>query len=150
MLRVNTKRDSQINGKPEDPYFNKVIKYIPTEIVAAYTVMRGFLLEGKESGNIISYGDDNLYLYCVIFFGCLLLTPLYKYFSLKSLNLPVPIYQIVISFFAFIVWVFAFGDWFEINWVYYNHKLASIVLVFFTLITPVFENIFIKNNLKLN
>jgi hypothetical protein len=146
-LRVNTKRDSSINQKSEDTYIEKLVKYIPIEIVAAYTAMRALLLPDKEKVNkdILPYGEEaDLYLYSVIFFGCLFLTPIYKYFSLKDDNLPTPTYQIAISFFALIIWVFAFGDFFEIKWEAYSHKLASIILIFFTLLTPLLEKVFLK------
>lgn len=146
-LRVLNKRDALITNNKEDTYLEKVIKYIPTEIVAAYTAMRALLLPDKEkvSQEILPYGaDSDFYLYSIIFIGCLVLTPIYKYFTLKDKNLPIPIYQIVISFFAFAIWVFAFGDFFEINWKGYSHKLASIILIFFTLTTPLLERIFIK------
>ena len=148
-LRVNTKRDSKINGKSEDTYLEKVVKYIPTEIVAAYTAMRALLLPDKEkvSQEILPYGiESDFYLYSVIFLGCLILTPIYKYFTLKDDGLPIPKYQIAISFFAFVFWVFAFGDFFEINWKGYSHKLASIILIFFTLITPILEKMFVRSN----
>ena len=146
-LRVNTLREAQLTGNSEDTYLEKVVKYIPTEIVAAYTAMRALLLPDKENVpvEVLPYGEaSELYLYTVIFVGCLILTPIYKYITLKDDSLPTPVYQIVISFIAFAFWVFAFGDFFDINWEGYSHKLASIALIFFTLTTPILEKLFLR------
>lgn len=146
-FRVLNKPTAKILDTNEDSYLVKVVKYIPAEIVAAYTAARALLLEDVNSASkvLLPYGEkDDYFLYTLIFVGCLLLTPLYKYFTLRDNNLPIPLYQIVISFLAFAIWVFAFGDFFEITYNWYSHKLASLTLIFFTLITPLLERIFIK------
>lgn len=148
-FRVLNKPIAEILDTKEDTYLVKVVKYIPTEIVAAYTAARALLLEDVStlSKGQLPYGEkEDYFLYTFIFFGCLLLIPLYKYYALRDKNLPVPFYQITISLLAFAIWVFAFGDFFEINYSWYSHKLASLTLIFFTLITPLLERVFVKNN----
>ena len=138
---VNKKVATQLNIK-EDNYLARLVKYIPAEIVAAYTAMRAIAL-GDSSGQIplpeIVGASPRLFL--LIFVGCLVLTPLYQYQIMRDDKLPPPTYQIAVSTLAFIVWVFAFGDIFSYWLADYDSRLAGILLIFFTLITPLVDKV---------
>lgn len=151
-LRVVTKKEAHIIGQKEDKTLAKVVKYIPADVVATYLSIRSFLMpdniENIKEPALIYGNDANFEYYSIAFWGCLLLTIPYKYISLKSENLPTPFFQIGISVLAFTVWVFAFGDIFQICWEGYSRKLAAMVLIFFTASTPLFEYIFTNKKNK--
>ncbi|MBG6132484.1 hypothetical protein IWQ47_003544 [Aquimarina sp. EL_43] len=131
--RVFTEKDTLIEPTINaDSYFQKVIKYIPGEIIAFYLVFNKFAIEEGKTG------------FLVLFFIGLILTPFYKYFGLKdqSKTLNTPWFQIIISIIAFTIWVFALGDFNEIQIINYNPFYASLILATFTLTTPILEQIF--------
>jgi len=146
-LRVINSNAARRLEVKEDSYVEKIIKYIPSEIVLAYTALRGFITSDSANSGTMAvneYDINNLFLYGLIFYGCLILTPFYKYFVLKDDKLPVPLYQIIIAMLSFSVWVFALGDYFEILIEEYSSTFASIILVLFTLVVPILEKLFIK------
>ena len=121
----------------QDKYLDKVKKYIPTEVVLAYVFLQQTIENSAVEG---SFWTKDV-LFGVIFFICLLVTPIYKYMQINDDTLPKPYRQLVISTFAFVVWVFYFGDWFEaiLGKNYYSPILATILMVSFTLLTPILE-----------
>lgn len=139
-FRVITARDAEILNKKEDTYFAKIIKYIPAEIVAGYTALRGIYLTESTDPIVLLINDENKGGFALIFYGCLILTPLYKYYALKDPKLPTAWFQIIISTLAFAVWVFALGDYFKLIFDY-DPKTGSVILIFFTLIIPLLEKI---------
>jgi hypothetical protein len=113
-----------------DDYPNRVAKYIPGEIIAAYLSIIGFL----ESA-----GPDDLWLVrptaLVVFLICLALTPIYlarmvKPGQPKRLNM-------IMSTLAFLVWAYALGGWFKYIGIY-KPFIGSILLVLFTLVSGTF------------
>ena len=147
-LRVITKKDSQTTGNEEDGFLEKVVKYIPTEIVAAYTAFRSIILPNvSDAEAILPYGgDDNCLAFKIAFYVGLVFTPLYKYRTLKDPTLGIPYYQIAISTLAFVVWVFAFGDFFELSFEsWYKHQIGAMMLIAFSLAVPIVEDFFVKH-----
>jgi hypothetical protein len=86
-------------GAPQQPdentYRDRLFKYIPGEVVTLYLLLSA----------IIAPPDSPHFLRWVVFFACLIGTPLYLRFPQK---VAVPV-QLVISTIAFAVWVFALG-----------------------------------------
>lgn len=122
----------------QDKYLDKVKKYIPTEVVLAYVFLQQTIENSAvETGSF--WTKDALF--GVIFFMCLIVTPIYKYMQSNDVDYSKPIRQLVISTLAYIVWVFYFGDWFEavMGDAYYSKTLAAIVMVSFTLLAPIIE-----------
>lgn len=131
----------------QDKYLDKVKKYIPTEVVLAYVFLQQTI---ENSASEVGGFWTKDVLYGVIFFICLIVTPIYKYMQVNDAALSKPIRQLVISTLAFIVWVFYFGDWFELllGKEYYSTVLATILMVSFTLTTPILEYVTpIKNKI---
>ncbi|MBQ4820379.1 hypothetical protein [Aquimarina sp. MMG016] len=130
--RVITQKDKvkETNLKP-DGYFQKVIKYIPGEIVAFYLVFNKFAIENGVQG------------FLTLFIIGLILTPFYKYFGLKDQSniLDTPWFQIIISVIAFAIWVFALGDLSRLIGEY-DPFFSSLTLATFTMATPILENLF--------
>jgi hypothetical protein len=120
--------------RSDDNYLKMLVNYIPGEIVAAYIAITGYLFEG------------GILIYTFIFYFFWILTPIWTYFSIsektsaqtKSTLDKDVIFQTIISFFAYFVWIYALkDDWFsKIMEILYNPQLAPIILVLFTTLVP--------------
>ncbi len=100
--------------KESDNLLETIIKYIPSEIVAAYTALLGYL-SLKANAEI---PDHYKTYYLIVFFILLLITPVWTYFAVIDNNDPPdPIIRRKKAFFhaaiasvAFIIWVYALGN----------------------------------------
>jgi len=129
--------------RKELSYFDKLIRYIPGELVAAYLTLDGIL---KQQ---LLEVDSRVYigLYWLVFLSLLILTPLYvKYrptheeFADHSRR-----FHMCAAAVAFFVWVFALGGPFTVTWPeLYQPLYGSILLVLTTITIPVFEKIATK------
>lgn len=125
----NIRTMGEANGKPTSPtksYFEKVAKLVPSEIIAGFLAMCGF---------VPNIGDDSINsrtVYLIIFGFCLILTPVYLNFFAEK-DKPKRIH-LIISSLAFVVWAYVttgselFPD-------FYNAAIASIILVAFSLVS---------------
>lgn len=130
----------------DDGYFKKVIKYIPAEIIAAYTFAVG-LITAKDCNGA------NISIFPWVFLILLLITPIYMYLAVvDNPDIPDPIKKKLAVFHAFIsavalcLWVYALGDTPMICYISpkaYNSVLGSLLLAGFSLITPLLERIII-------
>ena len=125
--RIITKQlDAAGAGGEIDTYFDKVIKYIPADIVAAWTAVTG-LITGTDK---IPVGFNWILL--IVFIA---LTAGWTYKQTLTKGQSIAVTQIIISSIAFIVWVFALGGPFaELEW--YTPVYGSILLILYTLIVP--------------
>jgi hypothetical protein len=143
--RVITARDASLHGRslipiPEDHALSKIVKYIPAEMVALYTALRGIIIEPNAALTSCSY-------YELIFIGVLILTPIYMYIATREEKKETPWFQVCIAAIAFCIWVYSFGDVFQWCWILfdgYSAKLGAVVLLLFTASVPVLEKIFIR------
>lgn len=110
-----------------DGYFDKLIKYIPTEIVGAWIAITGLI---KGANNIPI--NTILWILFIIFTG---LTAVYILKQTFEPEKPLAIKQIILSTIAFIVWVFALGEPFN-TLSFYNPVYGSISLILYNLIIP--------------
>lgn len=122
---------TQLQAKGEeaklDGYFDKLMKYIPTEIVGAWIAITG-LIKGTSdipTNNIL----------WILFFIFTALTFFYIRKQTFEPRKPPAIKQIVISTIAFIVWVFALGEPFN-SFHFYKPVYGSISLILYNLIIP--------------
>lgn len=129
--------------KSEDNYLSKLIKYIPSEIVAAYISLRAIVSD--DTVNQIMSIDY----YAVIFYLTLIITPIYTYVTTYETDKEKPIFHTVAATIAFVFWVYALGDYFaeSLN-NFHDYKLAAILLIFVTLVIPLAEKIFLNNKLN--
>jgi uncharacterized membrane protein len=132
----------------DDGYFKKVVKYIPAEIIGAYTFCIGL---------ISSNTTTNSYLFPWILFGLLIFTPVYMYLSVvdNPNNNPISkkrlaLFHSIIASFAFLIWVYALGDKSMVDYFnekfrkdWYNAIAGSLTLVAFSMIVPLIERLFI-------
>lgn len=145
--------------KESDNYLEKIIKYIPAEIVAAYTALTGYL-SVKPNTDIPSHYKSY---YLMVFFVLLIVTPVWTYFAVIDNNDPPDptirkkkaYFHSGIATVAFVIWIYALGnDLLKAllcrcnvtscdNCGIYSPILGSIILIIFTILTPLFERIFI-------
>jgi hypothetical protein len=112
-------------GTQADDYTSKLVKYIPSEVVALYIALGSILGSSDKS-------DSSLY--WVIFGVCLVGTGLYLW---RVTNVT-KVTQIVISVVAFFVWAFALGGPFEsLSW--YDPIYGALLLPIYTFFVPMLE-----------
>jgi len=124
-------------SKPEQSYLEKVTRYIPGEVVAAYLFISG-LLSGAQNvpEPMIQY---------IVFAAFLVVTPLWTYAATRVPDKAVPWYQIIASIFGFASWVFALGGPFaHEGW--YQPVYGSVLIVFVTLVMPLAERLFVPSS----
>ena len=136
---------TQLEAKGEearlDGYFDKLIKYIPTEIVGGWIAMTGLI---KGASNIPT--NTILWILFVIFIGLTAVYIIQQTFEPKK---PLAIKQTSISTIAFMVWVFALGEPFN-SLSFYNPVYGSILLILYNLTIPLINPIeeSKKNNMR--
>jgi len=112
-----------------DGYLSRLVKYIPSEVIALYLTIDPLMRSAPESDPIIYW------VYWAVFAAGVIFTPLYSW-TIQEVK---EISQLVISTFAFVVWVFAIGGSFTtLHW-QYQPLCAAILLPFFTFLTPIIE-----------
>ncbi|MBP6744765.1 hypothetical protein KA344_05995 [bacterium] len=125
------------DSKLTDSYFEKLVKYIPADILAAYVAITG----------ITASVNPPLWLGWGVFGVLLVLTPLYvcyvkttpKGFASSKM------FHWITACLAFSAWVFAMGGPFT-AFAWYQPYLGSVVLILTTLIIPVLEGQFYPCN----
>ncbi len=124
---------------PPDPrtssYFEKLIKYIPGELNAAYIAIDGILREEMVSDPIA------VWLYWGVFVFLLVLTPLYiKYRPSEEAEKQSVRFHCCAATVAFAVWVFALGGPFALTFPdIYRPVYGSLLLILTTLTIPIIE-----------
>jgi hypothetical protein len=108
--------------KTDQDYKNKLLKLIPSEIVAAYILIGSIIPdEYKYWGTIIT---------AVIM---LILIPFYlrRLYDVKRLG------QIIYIMIAFIIWIYTLGEPFS-HWGIWQEWIGSVLLILYTLAIPLF------------
>lgn len=129
------------DGGRDDTYFEKLLKYVPGDIVAAFVAIDGLLRDQAM--------PNPLWLDWTVYGVLLILAPLYAVYRPSS---PPPpslqakrTFHAVAAMVAFTVWVFALGGPFATTWPdLYRPMYGSILLIFTTLIIPLFEKILLR------
>jgi hypothetical protein len=108
-----------------DGYFDKIVNYIPSDVVGAWIFASAAI---KEASNV----PVNTILW-IAFAVLFLITPFWTWRWTTDPGEPPAITQITISTFAFAVWVFALGGPFATIG-FYRPLYGSLLLVLFTLL----------------
>lgn len=120
----------------DQSYFEKLLSYIPADIVAGYVALNGVIANQSSNNAVLQW----------IVFGVLMtLTPLYICYmkTAPSGLLPCKVFPCLAGMFAFAAWVFALGGPFAATWsTWYQPVYGSIALILTTLAIPVFEKAF--------
>lgn len=104
-------------------YFDRVAKYIPAEVVAAYISANG----------LATLVQNPAILFTLIFATCLICTPLYitRFTSSRTEAWT----NSVMAIAAFVVWAYATGGGLALYLGWYDAPTASVILVLFTLVS---------------
>lgn len=122
---VTTQLQATDGGAPVDSYFDKVIKYIPADVVGAWVAISGIIKSASEE---VSKGT----LLWIAFAVGMALTAAWTWKQTQEPDRRTAATQILISTAAFGVWVFALGGPFaELSW--YAPVHGSLLLIGFTL-----------------
>lgn len=124
------------------PFQDKVVKLIPTEIVGAYMVLNGIIglpasptAESMRALSATPVSDDTLRFYLIqaVFAILLVITPLYLTKVAKVTNRR----QLAVTTMSFVVWAYTLGGPFVV-WGLYYPLVASVLLVIWSLVVPMF------------
>ena len=130
---IATQYQTALPGKQVDTYFDKVIKYIPADVLGAWIAVDG-LIEG--AGVSVA---KNTSLWIAFIIG-IFITAFWTYKQTQQPKKPLAITQIVISTGAFLVWVYASGGPLESVGLY-NATYGSMLLILYTLIVAMINPI---------
>ena len=110
--------------KPAQDYKDRLLKLIPSEIVAAYLVLSGIIPQESAKWGIL-----------LVSIVLLILVPLYlwRIHNVKSCI------QLLFTAISFVVWIYSLGGPFEF-WGIYKAWIGSVILVLWTLIIPLVVN----------
>ncbi|MBU6454007.1 MAG: hypothetical protein KGS72_19665 [Cyanobacteria bacterium REEB67] len=130
-------QDAPPDSKPTDSFGEKLLRYIPGDIVAAWVALTGILAQAAA--------DVPVWLSWAVLGALLALTPFYVCFvktdppgitAAKS-------FHWVTACLAFVSWSFAMGGPFA-TLAWYKPVFGSVLLVIVTLVIPVLERFFVK------
>jgi hypothetical protein len=114
--------------RPDNEFKDKLLKLIPSDIVAAYLV-----ISGLTAGEIVIAGHDcTVYIVWGVFLLLLSLTPVYLLKFQNVRYFP----QIVLTMLSFVIWVYSVSKATGPLGAWYNERLAAILLVVWTLVIP--------------
>jgi len=122
---VSRRLESGTSKDAVDGYQDRVLKYIPADINAAWLALTGIVKSVTTiPQSTVLWG----------LFGLLLiLTPIWIWKQTADAKKPPAVTQILVSTGAFFVWVFALGDPFT-SLSFYQPVYGSILLILYTLI----------------
>ncbi|PSB02775.1 hypothetical protein [Merismopedia glauca] len=124
---VTRQLESGTSKATVDGYQDRLLKYIPADINAAWIALSGIV---KSTTTI----PQNAVLW-VLFVILLILTPIWIWIGTKESKKPVAKTQIVVSTVAFFIWVFALGEPFATSFKdFYQPVYGSLLLILYTLI----------------
>jgi hypothetical protein len=124
---VTTAFQAAGGGEPPDDYADKIVKLIPTDVVAAWVAVVS-AIKAATPGQI---GETGLW---VIFAVGVVMAAAWTWKRSSEPNKPKPIAQTCVSTLAFCVWAYATGGALPV-WPgnLYNPLYGTLALVFFTL-----------------
>ncbi len=114
-----------------DDYLGRLVKYVPAEIIALYLTVAGIIPPDPT-------GRPRATVLWVVFFGCLVLVPVFTWVATTRHGRPPLTAQVVISTLAFPIWVFAIGGPFA-SLAWYQPWIASVVLAFATTLMGLYQ-----------
>jgi hypothetical protein len=110
-----------------DTYYDKLLKYIPADVVAAWILVSSLITSAS--------GVSTTTLLWIAFGIGVVLTALWTWKLTSKPGKEVALTQILISTGAFIVWVFALGGPF-VTLGFYKPLYGSLVMILYTLVVP--------------
>lgn len=127
--------------RADESYFEKLLRYIPADIVAGYVALNGIIVGEAGYAPILQW---------IVFGALLVLSPLYMCY-MKTQPPGIAAYKAfpcLVAAISFAVWVFALGGPFAAQWpTLYKPVYGSILLILTTLIIPVLEKMFYDDSI---
>lgn len=116
-------------------YFEKLLAYIPADMVAGYLAVDGIL---KQTMNVMPN-----WVYWAVFGALVVFTPLYTCFRpTQGIILKCGMrFRAITATIAFVVWVFALGGPFAVTFSWYLPVYGSLLLILTTLGIPIAEKV---------
>ena len=119
--RIVTTKYEAAGGAPVDSYFDKIVKYIPADVVGAWLAATG-LIDSSADGH-----KQHVLLWIVFLVGL----PLSAAWTLKRTHepgKPLAVTQTVVATLSFAIWVFATGGPFAtLSW--YDSLYGGLILI---------------------
>ncbi len=144
MTSPNDREEQPRNAAPrrDDTYFEKIVKYIPADILAAYMTFSGIIADDPT---------NPVWLHWACFAALTILTPLYTIYRPSE---PPPLlfkanktyFCAVASTLSFAVWCFALGGPFAATFAWYRPVFGSLLLILTTLLIPILEKVLLKQS----
>lgn len=106
--------------RPDQEYKDRLLKLIPSEIVAAYVILAGIIPQDRAKWGTLIVS--------------VVLTILVPFYLRKIQNVQLSS-QIIVITISFIVWLYSLGGPFE-PWGFYESWIGSVILILWTLIIP--------------
>jgi len=129
--RVNSLQLMGTGGASVDGFFDKIVKYIPSDVMAAWTAALG-IITGGAAGQTMTSSDQTI-LWIAFAFG-IVFTAVWTWYQTKQPNQPTAIRQIIACTVSFFVWVVALPGGPASTLSFYNAKWGSLLLIGWTLI----------------
>ena len=127
---ITTDEMMQKYAKKPDEYLARLLKYIPSEIIALYLTLDPLV----RPSSISSIQTDSIVIHWLVFIICVISTPIF----LKRIQKVDRVSQLIISTIAFTVWIFAIGGPFVyLSW--YKPLYGGILLPIYTTLVPLLE-----------
>lgn len=122
--RIRTMSLQASGGPDADKFFDRVIKYIPADVVGGWVAASGIIgsLKGPNSATVL----------WIAFAAGLALTAAWTLHQTREPGKPPAVLQTVIATLAFAIWAFALGGPFT-QFPWYEQAYGSLVLIGFTL-----------------
>lgn len=117
-----------------DNYFEKLMKYIPSEIVGAWIAIQGILASGNQEAELVD-SNQNISLWFILIF-LLILTFFYIKQQTYDENKKTAIKQIIISVIAFLIWAYAIGGEPFLSLEFYDSRYGAVLMILYTLTIP--------------
>jgi hypothetical protein len=126
--RIETVDLQAITGeaRPADSYFDRVVKYVPSDVVGAWVAVTTLLKS--------AHGIRQDVVLWICFAVGVVVTAVWTWRQTQAEGQTALVIQVIVSTLAFIVWVFALGDPFA-RLSFYNPVFGSLALIGFTLVT---------------
>ncbi len=123
MRRIVSTQRQTTQGADVDTYFDRIIKYIPADIVGAWVAIMG-LISGNNASSTVLW---------IMFIIMVAITAAWTYKQTRTPFMPPAVTQIIVSTLSFAVWVFALGGPFAtLPW--YRAFYGSLALIVYTLV----------------
>jgi hypothetical protein len=116
--------------RQDQNYLDKLLKLIPSEIVAAYLFIQNIM---ANQPIVFGNKDYSIIALWIVLIILLIITPVY----LVNVQQVFKMNQIVLSSLSLIIWAYSLGGPFEMEG-WHNPQIAAILLVLWTLIVPIF------------